>query len=151
MKRITLVAAGAAVVGLAACSNTAAPTAPPASNRTASVARTPVSCSQQYHTWKQGQGQGLITALHTVSVAGTAGDLQALTVALKKAGPVVAKAAHHPIPACADPRGYWDVLLMHVNAAVASRHSPSSVRAAMKGVPKIERELTTEVKSVAGG
>jgi hypothetical protein len=40
---------------------------------------------------------------------------------------------------------------MHVNAAVASRHSPSSVRAAMKGVPKIERELTTEVKSVAGG
>jgi hypothetical protein len=38
-----------------------------------------------------------------------------------------------------------------VNAAVASKHSPSSVRAAMKGVPKLERELTTEVESMSGG
>ena len=151
MKRITLAAAGAAVVGLTACSNTAAPAAAPASHGTASVARTPVSCSQQYHVWQRGQGQGLIAALHAVSVAGTARDPQALTVALKKARPVVAKATHHPIPACADPRGYWDVLLMHVNAAVASRHSPSSVRAAMKGVPKITHELTAEVKSMSGG
>ena len=151
MKRIALAALGAAVVGLAACSNAAAPATAPASHGTASTTRTPVSCSQQYHTWKRGQGQGLITALHAVSVAGTAGGPQALTVALKKAGPVVAKATHHPIPACADPRGYWDVLLMHVSAAVASRHSPSSVRAAMKGVPKIEHELTAEVKSMSGG
>ena len=151
MKRIALAALGAAVVGLAACSNAAAPAAAPASHGTTSTTRTPVSCSQQYHTWKRGQGQGLITALHAVSVAGTAGGPQALTVALKKAGPVVAKATHHPIPACADPRGYWDVLLMHVSAAVASRHSPSSVRAAMKGVPKIEHELTAEVKSMSGG
>ena len=115
------------------------------------MTRTPVSCSQQYHTWTHGQGKGLIAALHGVSVAGAAGDPQALTVALKKAGPVVAKAAHHPIPACADPRGYWAVLLMHVNAAVASRHSPSTIRAAMKGVPKIEHELTAEVKSMPGG
>ena len=150
MKRITLAAAGAAVVGLTACSNTAAPPAAPASHETASAVRTTVSCSQQYHTWKRGQGQGVIPALHAVSVAGTAGDPQALTIALKKAGPVVAKATHHPIPACADPRGYWDVLLMHVNAAVASRHSPSSVQAAMKGVPKIEHELTAEVKSTSG-
>ena len=151
MKRIALATLGAAVVGLTACSNAAAPAAAPASQGTTSAARTPVSCSQQYHTWKHGQGQGLIAALHTVSVAGMAGDPQALTVALKNAGPVVAKATHHPIPACADPRGYWDVLLMHVNAAVASRHSPSSVRAAMKGVPKITHELTAEVKSMSGG
>ena len=151
MKRIALATVGAAVVGLTACSNTAAPAAAPASHGATSAARTPVSCSQQYHTWRQGQGQRLITALHAVSVAGTTGDPQALTVAIKKAGPVVAEATHHPIPACADPRGYWDVLLMHVNAAVASKHSPSSVRAAMKGVPKIEHELTAEVKSLSGG
>ena len=148
MKRITLAAASVAAVGLTACSNAAAPAAAPASHGTTSVTRTPVSCSQQYHTWTHGQGKGLIAALHGVSVAGTAGDSQALTVALKKAGPVVAKATHHPIPACADPRGYWAVLLMHVNAAVASRHSPSSIRAAMKGVPRIEHELTVEVKSM---
>jgi hypothetical protein len=150
LKRIALATVGAAVVGLTACSSTATPAAAPASNGPTSVTRTPVNCSQQYHTWTHGQGKGLIAALHSVSLAGTAGDPQALTIALKKAGPVVGNAAHHPIPACADPRGYWAVLLMHVNAAVASRHSPSSLRAAMKGVPKIEHELTAEVKSTSG-
>ena len=106
MKRIALAAAGAAVVGLTACSSHAgAPAAAPASHGTTRAASTPVSCSQQYHSWKHGQGEGLIAALRCVSVAGTAGDPQALAAALKKARPAVAKAARHPIPACADPEG----------------------------------------------
>jgi hypothetical protein len=72
-----------------------------------------------------------------------------LTVALKKARPAVARAARYPVPACADPRGYWSVLLMHVNAAMASTGSASSVRAAMKDVPKIENELTAEIQATA--
>jgi hypothetical protein len=90
-----------------------------------------------------------MAALGAVSTAGTAGDAPGLTAALQKARPVVAQAARHPIPACADPRGYWDVLLMHVNAAAASEGSASNARAAMTGVPKIEHELTTELKSTA--
>ncbi len=35
---------------------------------------------------------------------------------------------------------------MHVNAAVAGGGSASSVRAAMMNVPKIEHELTAELK-----
>ena len=147
MKRIALAAAGAAVVGLAACSHAAAPTAASASHRTVTAA--PVSCSQQYATWEHGQGKGLIAALNAVSSAGTAGDTQVLTAALKKAGPAVARGARHPVPACADPRGYWSVLLMHVNAAVASRGSASSVRAAMTDVPKIEHKLIAELKRTA--
>lgn len=146
MKHLALAAAGAAVVGLTACSHTAAPSAASASHGTVSV---PVSCSQQYHTWKHGQGKGLITALHAVSVARTAGDPHALKVALKKARPAVARAAHHPLPACADPRGYWPVLLMHVNAAAATSSSASGARAAMTDVPKIERELAAELQSAA--
>jgi hypothetical protein len=110
----------------------------------------PVSCGQQYRAWEQGPGKGLIAAIHAVSVAaGTAGDPQVLTVALTKAGPAVARGARHPVPACADPRGYWDVLLMHVNAAVASKASASSVRAAMQDVPRLENELTAELKSTS--
>jgi hypothetical protein len=41
------------------------------------------------------------------------------------------------------------VLLMHVNAAVAGKGATSSVRAALNGVPKIEQELTTEVRQMA--
>ena len=146
MKYLALAAAGAAVVGLAACSHSAAPTAASASHRAVTP---PVSCSQQYATWKHGHGKGLIAALSAVSSAGTAGDNHALAAALKKAEPAVATGARHPLPACADPRGYWDVLLMHVNAAVASKNSASSVRAAMKDVPKLEDRLITELKSTA--
>jgi hypothetical protein len=142
VKRIALAAAGTAVVGLTACSYTATPTA---SHGTVSV---PVSCGQQYQAWNNGPGKGLVAALQAVSVAGTAGKPQALTVALKKAGPAVARGSRHSVPACADPRGYWSVLLMHVNAAVASKGSVSSAQAAMKDVPKIENELTAELKGL---
>ena len=145
LKRTFLVAVGVAAIGagLTACSHAAAPTAASAGHGTV---RTPVSCSQQYHTWRQGQGKGLIAALRAVSSAETAGDTKVLTVTLQRVKPAVARAAHHPVPACADPRGYWDVLLMHVNAAAATKQSVSSVRAAMKGVPAIEHQLTAELK-----
>ncbi|MBO0884037.1 MAG: hypothetical protein J2P17_27635 [Mycobacterium sp.] len=147
MKYVALAVAAVAVIGLTACSHSGAPaassTGTPAAHRSTSV---PVSCRQQYHAWQHGSGKGFTAALHAVSVAGIAGDPQALAVALKKAGPIVVRATHHPIPACADPRGYWDVLLMHVNGAVASRHSTASLQAAMKGIPKIDHNLTIEVK-----
>ena len=57
------------------------------------------------------------------------------------------------MPACADPKGYWTALLMHVSAAAstgASGPRPASVIVAMKGVPKIERELRTELKTTTG-
>ena len=148
MKRIALAAAGAAVVGLTACSHTAAPAAAPASHGTV-PAVAPVSCSQQYRTWNHGQGKGLMAALNAVSSADTAGDTHVLTAALRKARPAVARAARHPVPACADPRGYWSVLLMHVSAAAASTGSAASVRAAMTNVPKIERNLIAELKGTS--
>lgn len=143
MKRLALTAVGAAVAGLAACSNSTAPTAASSSHSTVP----PVSCSQQYQTWNHGPGKGLIAIFNTVSVASTAGDPQALTVTLKKTKPSVARATSSPVPTCADPRGYWTVLLMHINAAEASKGS-AAMRAAIKGVPEIERELTAELKAL---
>jgi len=88
-------------------------------------------------------------ALNSVTSAATAGDKQALTAALTQARPAVARAAQHPIPACADPRGYWSVLLMHVNAAVSSKGGASSLHAAMQDVPKIHHSLVAEVRQTA--
>ncbi len=109
----------------------------------------PVSCSHQYNTWHHGQGKGLIATLDAVSSAETAGDTQMLTATLKKTRSAVSWGAHHPVPACADPRGYWEVLLMHVTAAAANTHSASSVRVAMETVPEIEHQLTAELKQTA--
>jgi hypothetical protein len=135
----------AAAAGLTACTHTAAPAAAPASHQSV---RVPVSCSQQYDTWNHGQGKGLIAALDAVSSAATAGDTKVLTATLKKTRPAVSQAGRHPVPACADPRGYWDVLLRHVAAAAASTGSASSMRAAIKGVPQIEHQLTAELKAL---
>ena len=139
MKRIIL-AAVAAAAALTACSNTATP----ASHK--SVVRVPVSCSQQYRAWTHGQGKGLVTTVAAVSSAATAGDPHVLTAALKEVSSAVDLAARHPMPACADPRAYWDVLLMHVNAAAANAGSALSRQAAMKDVPHIQHQLTAELK-----
>ena len=145
MKRIIAVVAVAAAAGLTACTHTAAPAAAPASHPSV---RVPVSCSQQFNTWNHGQGNGLIVALDAVSTAETAGNTRVLAATLKNTRPAVSRAARHPVPACADPRGYWDVLLRHVTAAAASTGSAASMRAAMKGVPGIEHQLTAELKAL---
>lgn len=147
MKRIAHVAIFGAVVGLAACSSPAAPGASPGHNASSPVV--PVSCSRQYHAWSHHQGKGLLVALRAVGSAETTGGTHVLMAALRKAKPAVARATRHPIPACADPRGYWAVLLMHVNAAVGSKAAASSVRAAMKDVPQIEDKLAAELKQTA--
>ena len=72
-----------------------------------------------------------------------------LPAALRNTRPAVARAGRNPVPACADSQGYWNVLLMHVDAAIASKGSAASVRAAMKDVPKIDRDLTAELKSIS--
>lgn len=143
MKRIVLAAVGAAVLGLTACSSSGAPAAAPGN------APVPVSCAQKYQTWEHGKGTGLVATFHAVSVASAAGNPKVLTTTLKKARPAVAQAARYPVPACADPRGYWNVLLMHVNAAVGSKGSASGARAALKGVPAIEKKLTAELHAIA--
>jgi hypothetical protein len=149
MKGLVLAAAGAAVIGLAACSHTTTPRAAAPTGNGTGTPIAPVSCGQQYRTWTDGEGKGLMGTFNTVSTAATARDAQALTAALKQARPAVNTATRHPIPACADPMGYWSVLLMHVNAAVASKGPASSVRAAIQDVPKIHQKLVAEVKQTA--
>jgi hypothetical protein len=141
MRRLALAAAGAALLVLTACNDSAAPSAAP------KPAHAPVSCAHQYRAWAHGAGTDVLGALNGVSSATTAGNSRALTTALKQAKPAIAKAARHPIPACADPRGYLDVLLMHVNAAAGGGEAPAaSVRAAMQDVPRIHHQLLAEVQ-----
>ena len=149
MKRIALAVAGAAAVaGLAACSHTTASSTSSPSPQPVVHSTSVVDCIQQYSTWRDGNGKGTVVALTTISSADKTGDTQALSTALKKAKPAIARAARYPIPVCADPKGYLEALLMHVNAA-ASANSVSTLQAAMKGVPEIDRDLTAELNRIA--
>jgi hypothetical protein len=170
MKRFALAAACAAVAGLTACGHATVPSAAPASHPAGQAASrptslptgpedsqpattpsaVPVNCRQRYDSWKQSPGKGLVAAISAVGSAEAAGNTQELTAALKNARPAVARAARYPVPACADPEGYWEVLMMHVNAAAASTGSAPGFRAAMNGVPQITRELLAELKRTSG-
>ena len=105
------------------------------------------SCRQQFNTWSNGQGKGLVATLHTVSSAEEGGDARVLTATLQKNKSAISWAASHPVPACADPGNYWFVLMRHVTAA-ANTNSVASVRAAMDGVPEIEQHLTAELNAL---
>jgi hypothetical protein len=107
-------------------------------------------CRGQYGSWQQGPGKGLVAALNAVVPADAAGNTQQVTAALGNARSAVARAARYPMPTCADPKGYWDVLLMHVNAAASGAGSASIFRTAMNGVPEITQELITELKGADG-
>jgi hypothetical protein len=144
-----LAAASAAAVTLAACSQASAPSAAHVSHKTVTHSAGLASCPQEYAAWKASPAGSLTSTLNAVDAASRAGDMPALKAALKKAGPVVLRAARYPIPACADPKGYWTVLMMHVNSAASTTRS-ASVTVALKGVPKLERELSVELKAFTG-
>jgi hypothetical protein len=153
MKPLAIFASAGALVALAACSSHASPAAAPAHRVVDNRPAVLVNCPKEYDTWSHGPASTLVGALKAVVSANTAGDTSALETALKQAGPAVAKAGRYPIPACADPKGYWVALLMHVNAAASTQGSGSHAAAitpAMKGVLKLDRELKAELKATAG-
>jgi hypothetical protein len=157
-RRLALAVAGAALTGLTACTSSA-PTASPAGSTSSTspagsaVANSPsavtANCRQQYDAWKQGPGKGVVAALDSVGAAEAAGDIHALKALLKETKPALASASRHPLPACADPMGYWTVLMMHVNAA-ESTGSAAALTAAMEGVPTLVSKLNAELKRADG-
>jgi hypothetical protein len=163
MKPTALAAAAAgALVTLTACSHSAATSAAPASGATAThsavthsatQSAAPVNCPRKYDAWMRGPAKKLVATLNAVGSPSTGQDRTAQTAALKKAKLAVASAARNPIPSCADPKGYWTALLMHVNAAAGSANSASgraSITLALKGVPELESELSAELTRTAG-
>ena len=149
MTRTILIAAVAAAAVAGCASHTPAPA--PAAARAAAP-----SCNQQYATWKQGParaaGKKLVAALDAVQAASTSEDVPVLLSSLKKAGTAAAVSAGYPMPACADPHGYWGQMLARVQGAGDNAGAASGLgglmlaEAPLKAVPGIQAKLTAELK-----
>jgi hypothetical protein len=160
-KTITVLAAAVgATVSLAACSHASgtsvreqnAAVATHAAVRPTNHASTLIDCPQRYAAWENGPANKIITAVHAVVTSSTGRNIRVQEAALKNAVSTVDSAAKYPIPECADPKGYWNALLMHVNAAAESFQSAgtsSSVKVALIAAPQLERDLGTELKQTA--
>jgi hypothetical protein len=114
------------------------------------------SCKQQYHAWKYGParpvGKKLTAALDAVQSVGATEDIPALLAALKTVGKDAARLERYPIPACADPHGYWKKLLARIQAAGDNAGADSGLtglllaEAPLKTVPALEKKLDAELK-----
>jgi hypothetical protein len=152
---VLAVATGATVV-LVGCSQ-ASGTSVPEANAAATVHATAratgqIGCPQRYDAWRNGPAKKAITEVDAVATSSTGKGIRAQETALKNVAPAVDVAAKYPMPTCADPKGYWNALLLHVNAAAESvklTHAATSVKLALNGVPQLEHELSTELERTA--
>ena len=138
----TVAACGAAHPG------TAAPAAATAA-ATHSAAAAP-SCEQQYKAWKN--GTKLKAESKALQAAGDTEDIPALLSALKAVGKTAARLEAYPVPACADPHGYWNKILARIKAAGDNAGADTGLtglllaEAPLKAVQGLEKKLDAELK-----
>jgi len=158
-KILTALGAVAALVliagGVDAMASSSGQRAAPAA-ATSPTVQTSASCEQQYEGWKTGPARAvaekLTTDLNAVSSAGTAEDVPEMTSALQAVGADAAALRQYPMPACADPAGYWNTMLSRIKAAGDNAGSATGLsalllaEAPLQTVPGLESKLTAELK-----
>lgn len=159
MRRRVILASAALVAGLTlmACGSGGGSAAPAGSGGglAASAAPSP-SCLQQYRLWSSGPahaaGENLTAALNILQAASSASDISATSAALKRAGVAARTLAQSPIPACADPRGYWRAVLVGIQDAADNagtsqgQETLTAAEVALQRMPTLERKLATELR-----
>jgi hypothetical protein len=123
--------------------------------RTAVPAARPVSCRQQYQTWKRGpapvQLSTLAATLKTIRAAGGSGDVSGMAAAMKQLMPAALILADDAMPHCADPAGLYAEYVTTIYAAGYKARSAKGLsgllKAAvpLKGLTNLESRLTAEV------
>jgi hypothetical protein len=158
MRRSVIVASAALAAGLTvmACGSGGGSAAPAGSGGGLSP-----SCLQQYRLWSSGPahaaGENLTAALNILQAASSASDIRATSAALKRAGVAARTLAQSPIPACADPRGYWRAVLAGIQDAADNagwsqgQGALTAAEVALKRMPALERKLAAELRRTVPG
>jgi hypothetical protein len=152
----------ASAAGLAAgCGTTAAPPAAGGSPA-AGQSSAPASCHEQYETWKVrpvllAAKKNLVADQKALNAAAASSDILKLGAAFRALGKVGAVMAANPMPACADPKGYWvamgDAIVAGADNAKAGGSGLAGLLLAevpLKKVAGLEGKLSAELKANAG-
>lgn len=142
------VAAIAAAMSLAACGHSAG---------TSSAAAAKPTCHQQYETWGHSPAAvKLKTALKGVQSAGAAQDILKLKSSLEAVGAAASAMQSDPVPRCADPKGYYALILSRLVAAGDNARSASGFTgvllavAPLKTLSGIRSKVTAELNQTVG-
>jgi hypothetical protein len=116
----------------------------------------PQTCGQQYAAWKAGpagaEADKMIAETRRAESAANAGHIPETDADLKAAGNDSAALRAHPVPACADPSGYWPQILADIKAGGDKVGSASGLGgmtlaiAPVKKVQPLEARLGAELK-----
>jgi hypothetical protein len=153
-KLLTGILALAAVVVIAVAAVALGGTSKP-SAAAAAAAKTE-TCKQQYAVWKTGPAKAgadkIVADLGKLQSAANAEDIPETDADLKAAGDDANALKAYPMPACADPAGYWPQVLTDIKAGGDNVGSASGLggmilaMAPLKMVQQLETKLGAELK-----
>jgi hypothetical protein len=116
------------------------------------------TCAQQYAGWKNGSADAAKAQAdaRALSAAGNSEDIADMVAALEAIGGDAASLQADPMPACADPAGYWPQVLSELKAAGDNAGTTSGLgalllaAAPLKQLPATQAKLSAELARTAG-
>jgi hypothetical protein len=110
----------------------------------------PLTCQQQYDNWRHGSADAIAQRFKddtaALTKAGNSEDLPEMTAALKKLGDDGAALETYPMPACADPHGYYAQMLADFKAAGDNAASASGLGGLMLAMDPAKKAETLASK-----
>jgi len=162
---VVLTAAVLTACGTGAGGQRSHPATPAAGAPASAVARSTAAgstatCAQQYHAWQNGPAHSAIISFEAAQQAladeSSSGTPALIAAAMHILGQRAATLASFPVPACADPNGYFAALLSRIGT-VTGEVGPGATLTILQqainqldSVFSLESDFTAEVKQTTG-
>jgi hypothetical protein len=162
---VVLTAAVLTACGAGAGSQPSHPATPAASTPASAVAGSAAAgstaaCAQQFHAWQNGSAHSAIidfdAAQQALADESSSGKPALIAASMNILGQRAAALASFPVPACADPNGYFAALLSQIGT-VTSEVGPDATLTILQqainqldSVFSLESDFTAEVKQTTG-
>src|SRR5215469_7404828 len=165
MKRLPAALALATTIAIAGCGAAGSSSSGSSSGSSAGTTSgtgtgTGTTCAQQFTAWQNGPAEAvaekIVPSLNQVQSSAKTEDIPELNAALKAVGTIAQQLQAYPMPACADPAGYWTQMLGYLKAAGDNAGSSSGLAglltaiAPLEKVPGVEASLQAEPAKNAG-
>jgi hypothetical protein len=130
------------------------------SPRAGALAGNTTACAQQYHAWQTGAAHSAIinfeAAQQVLASDSSSGKPALIAATINILGQRAATLASFPVPACADPRGFFAALLSRIGT-VSGEVGPGTTLTILQqainqldSVFSLESDFTAEVKQTTG-
>jgi len=118
------------------------------------------ACAQQFHAWQNGSAHSAISnfdaAQQALADESSSGEPALIAAAMNILGQRAAALASFPVPACADPNGYFAALLSRIGTVTGEIGPDATLTILQQAINQLdsvfslESDFTAEVKQTTG-